>query len=134
MKSTVNTRIKEARKEKNYTQSQVAEFISMKCSTYSQMERKGSISVDKALELAKILNADPYYIIFGEPKENLFDYEPVSPLVLTSNEPQNFIEQIKNGQDELILTHNEKNIIKNLRNLKEKDRLDVIKFIESKCK
>ena len=84
--------------------------------------------------LANIFDADPYYIIFGEPKESLFDSEPVSPEILVANEPQNFIELIKNSQEELVLTHSEKNLIKNLRLLKEKDKKDVIKYIESKRK
>lgn len=134
MNSTVNQRIKEARKKKHYSQEQVGEFIDMKCSTYSQMERKGSISVDKALQLAEVLDADPYYIIFGKSKENLFEYEPASPEILTVNEPENFINQIKQGQEELILTNSERNIIKNLRLLKDNDKADVIKYIESKRK
>ncbi len=134
MKSTVNQRIREARKNKHYSQEQVGEFIGMKCSTYSQMERKGSISVDKALLLADILDADPYYIIFGKNKENLFEFTPTSPEILVVNEPDNFIDQIKKGQEELILTNSEKNIIKNLRLLKENDKADVIKYIESKRK
>lgn len=134
MNSTVNQRIKEARKKKNYSQEQVGELISMKCSTYSQMERKGSISVDKALLLADVLDADPFYIIFGETKENLFDFTPTSPEILTVNEPENFINQIKKGQEELILTNSERNIIKNLRLLKDIDKADVIKYIESKRK
>lgn len=134
MKSTVNSRIREARKKKGYTQAQLAEFINMKCSTYSQMERQGSISVERALEIAKILDADEDYILLGKQKENLFDKDSISPTVLTANEPQSFLEQIKSGQDELILTHNEKNIIKNLRMLKPKDKAEIIKFIESKCK
>ena len=132
MNLSVNDRIKEARKNKNYSQEQVGDFIGMKCSTYSQMERKGSISVEKALKLAEVLEADPYYIIFGKPKEELIDFSPVNPEMLAVNSPSNFIEMIKNGEDELVLTHNEKNFIKNFRHLKPKDRDDVIKYLESK--
>jgi transcriptional regulator with XRE-family HTH domain len=134
MNSTVNERIKEIRKNKHYTQEQAGELIGMKCSTYSQMERKGSISVEMALDLAKAFGTDPYYIIFGETKENLFDSTPLVPEVLTANEPENFINLIKNSQEELILSQREKNIIKNLRLLKEKDKSDVIEYIKSKLK
>lgn len=135
METTVNERIKEARKAKNYTQSQAGELIGMKCSTYSQMERQGNISVEMALALAKILGADPFYIIFGKPKEKLIpDFTPVPSEVLTANEPESFLEKIKNGEDELILTHQEKNFIKNYRLLNDTDKLDVRKYLENKRK
>jgi len=136
MGSTVNERIREARINKHYTQERAGELINMKCSTYSQMERQGTISVDLALELARVLEADPFYIIFGETKEKLaLDFAPVASEVLKVNEPQTFIDKIKSGQDELVLTHREKNIIKNLRDIKNpQDYSEVIKFLESKLK
>lgn len=134
MNTTVNERIKKIRKDKHYTQEQAGELVGMKCSTYSQMERKGSISVEMALNLANAFGADPHYVIFGKPKENLFDSAPVAPEVLTANEPENFINLIKTSQEELILTQSEKNIIKNFRLLKEKDKACVIEYIKSKRK
>jgi transcriptional regulator with XRE-family HTH domain len=134
MKTTVNMRIKKARKEKHYSQKQLGEILNIKCSTYSQKERNGSFSVDMALKIAEILQADPYYIIFGETEDKLFDNSEISPEVSTANEPKTFIELIRTREEELILTHNEKNLIRNLRLLKEKDRSDVIKYIESKRK
>ncbi len=134
METTVNMRIRKARKDKHFSQKQLGEILNIKCSTYSQKERSGSFSVEMALKIAEILQADPYYIIFGEPQEKLFDNSEVAPDILTANEPKTFIELIRARQEELILTHNEKLIIRNLRMLKEKDRSDVIKYIESKRK
>ncbi len=130
----VNKRIKEARKKLHYTQGQVAEYMGMKCSTYSQMERKGSISVERAKKLAEILNADPDYIIYGQPKSNAIDFSPEKTVVLPVNDPQSFLDKIKNGQEELVLTNSEKNIIKNYRTLKDSDKKDVWEYIQSKTK
>ena len=124
----VNKRIKEARKKLGYTQGQVAEYMGMKCSTYSQMERKGSISVERAKKLAEILDADPDYIIYG----TAIDFSPEKPVNLPVHDPQDFLEKIKNGQEELILTNREKNIIKNYRELKENDKKDLWDYIQSK--
>lgn len=124
----VNKRIKEARKKLGYTQGQVAEYMGMKCSTYSQMERKGSISVERAKKLAEILDADPDYIIYG----TAIDFSPEKSVTLPVHDPQDFLEKIKNGQEELVLTNREKNIIKNYRELKENDKKDLWDYIQSK--
>lgn len=128
----VNKRIKETRKKLHYTQGQVAEYMGMKCSTYSQMERKGSISVERAKKLAEILGADPDYIIYGQQQNDSVDFSPETPVSLPVNDPQSFLDMIKNGQEELVLTNREKNIIKNYRELKENDKKDLWDYIQSK--
>ena len=130
----VNKRIKEARKKLHYTQGQVAEYMGMKCSTYSQMERKGSISVERAKKLAEILDTDPDYIIYGEQKSNSIDFSPEKTVDLPLNDPQDFLEKIKNGQEEIVLTNREKNIIKIYRELKENDKKDLWDYIQSRLK
>ena len=55
----VNRRIALYRKMANLTQTEVAEKMGMKCSTYSQMERKGSISTERLLTICKILGVTP---------------------------------------------------------------------------
>ena len=47
MDKLINQRIALYRKMANLTQTEVAEKMGMKCSTYSQMERKGSISSER---------------------------------------------------------------------------------------
>ena len=54
MDKSINQRIILYRKMANLTQTEVAEKMGMKCSTYSQMERKGSISTERLLALADI--------------------------------------------------------------------------------
>ena len=130
----VNKRIREARKKMGYTQGQLAEYMGMKCSTYSQMERKGSISVKRAKMLAEILDTDPDYIIYGQQKNNTIDFTIEKAPSLPVNDPQDFLEKIKNGQEELVLTNREKNIIKNYRELKENDKKDLWDYIQSKRK
>ncbi len=135
MKSGVNNRIKEARKKRHYTQAQVAELMGLKCSTYSQMERNGSISVEKAIKLAKILDVDSNYIIYGEEKtNNKIDFSPIPKTVLSLNNNQTFFEQIKKGEDQIVLTIKEKNIIKNFRSLKESDKKEILALLQSKIK
>lgn len=134
MKSNVNNRIKEIRKSHHYTQAQVAELMGLKTSTYSQMERKGTISVDMAVKLASILDTDPAYIIFGEIKPSEIDFSPAAQTVLSANDNQAFLEQIKKGEEQLILSIKEKNIIKNFRNLSESDKKEILNLLQSKTK
>ena len=134
MDLAINVRIREIRKSLHYTQAQVAELLSIKTSTYSQMERKGKISVDMAKRIADVLNADPNYIMFGEQKNNELDFSPAKPDVITVKNSQDFIEQIKKGEEQLVLTVNEKNIIKNFRSLKEEGKKEFLNFLQNLVK
>ena len=57
--STLNDRIAKYRKLANLTQTDMAEKLNIKCSTYSQMERKGIISADRLFEMARFLAFHP---------------------------------------------------------------------------
>ena len=59
MAYTINQRVAIYRKMANLTQTEAAERLGMKCSTYSQMERKGNISVDKLMAIAEVFGVNP---------------------------------------------------------------------------
>ena len=65
---TVNQRVAIYRKMANLTQTEAAERLGMKCSTYSQMERKGHISVDKLIAIAAAFGIEPS-ILLRDPME-----------------------------------------------------------------
>ena len=64
--SIYNKRIALIRKNKNLTQHQVAEFLNLKDSTYSQMERSGKISCEILISLSKLFDIDVKEILFSE--------------------------------------------------------------------
>lgn len=124
----INKRIKSYRNLANKTQDETAKALGIKCSTYSQMERKGGISVDIAKKLAEIFGIDSDLIIYGEKK---IDFTPIQPPVLKVEEPKEIIEKL---ESEATLSAVENNIIKIIRNLSYKDRQEVYQFIEKKYK
>ena len=97
----INARIASIRKLREYKQADVAEFLGIKVSTYSQMERKGNITGEMILRLAEIFDVDPKIILCGEEIEET----PVSVPTTVSDPPQ------------IMLTNSESNVIKILRNL-----------------
>ena len=110
MKETVNQRITKYRRFRGYTQAQMAEWLGMKSSTYSQCERKGKISCEQIISISKILDLDVGVLLYGEEKIK----SPITP----PQEPE--------------FTLMEKNLIKIIRNLKKQDRKDVFEFIQQK--
>ena len=66
MNETINQRIRRLRKEKGYTQAEVANYLKLKVSTYSQMERKGRINSDIITKLSEVLDTKPLVILYGE--------------------------------------------------------------------
>lgn len=110
-KKEINARIASIRKLKGYKQSDVAQFLGLKTSTYSQMERKGNITGEMILRLAEIFDVDPMIILCGENPE----YEHV---VVGDFNPE-----------ERRLTNLENNIIKIFRNLSKKKQEDMCDYI-----
>ena len=138
MTETINQRIALYRKLANLTQTEAAEKMGMKCSTYSQMERKGSISAEKLLALSDLFGVTPEML--------LFDTRSVSNLPVTEapTEPKpetqmTFRQTVpysgtSYGASSFIFTHKEENIVKILRNLPKSDYDDVINYINGKYK
>jgi len=127
MKETINQRVARNRKLLDLTQQETAEKLGMKCSTYSQMERRGNISANMVLKLAAIFNISPDALLYGENQQkndtdgNTLGQTPTPPVKPNPIPP-------------LLLTNREENIIKILRTLSKEDKNEVIALIEKKYK
>ncbi len=123
MSLEINQRVKAERIKKGYTQSQMANLLNMKCTTYSQMERSGNITCDKIVEIAKFLNVDVRILLYGEIKNK--SIKIIKPHQKTKS--NRYYPTPK-------LTDSEKSIIKILRNLSKHKRDKCISFIENEYK
>ena len=63
---TINQRVRKYRKDLFLNQSDVAQMLGMKTSTYSQMERWGNITCETLLKLTKLLKVDVLKLLYGE--------------------------------------------------------------------
>lgn len=68
MGNTINQRIAAYRKRAGYTQQDIADALNMKLSTYSQKERCSDVTCDFALKIARYLDIDIRYLLFGDDK------------------------------------------------------------------
>ena len=70
---SINQRIAEIRTERGFTQQHLADALSLKLSSYSQLEREGTISAIRLLIIAKTLNVHPMDLLVGENERELYD-------------------------------------------------------------
>ena len=136
MEDSINKRIAVCRKLANLTQNETAEKLGLKGSTYSQMERKGGITVDKILALAEIFGVHPDILLYGK--------EPSNHVNNSVNfSAGNFLQKQSLMQNSTAITVNstpfiaskkEENIIKIIRNLPKDAKNDVLTYIEKKYK
>lgn len=85
---SINKRIARLRKAHGLKQSDMAEKLGLKESTYSQMERQGNITTQKLLDIAAVLNIDANILLYGEeniiipkrPETVIFEQNRVSPV------------------------------------------------------
>lgn len=136
MNETINQRIALYRKLANLTQTEAAEKMGMKCSTYSQMERKGTISSERLIMLADIFGVKPEVLLYDTKvqasEQNIFSpSESASGIKLRQSLP---FSNSDSGPSPFIITHKEENIIKILRNLPKTDYDEVINLINRKYK
>ena len=136
MSETINQRIALYRKLANLTQTEAAEKMGMKCSTYSQMERKGSISAERLLALADIFGVKPDVLLydtkFQSPGQvNFLSNESATGSQLRQSVP---FSDTNFGPSPFIVTHKEESIIKILRNLPKSDYDEIIGMINQKYK
>ncbi len=132
MAESINRRIARCRKLADLTQTEAAEKMGMKCSTYSQMERKGNISADRLLKLAQIFGVHP--------DELLYEKKSTAPTVsadtlseTTASHPSVIQpDEFDDGRPVFIISKKEENLLKIIRNLPKNARDDVIAFIEQK--
>ncbi len=134
MKETINQRVASSRKLAGFNQQDAAEKLGMKCSTYSQMERKGNISGERLVEIAKIFNVSVNYLLLGIEDDAKPEPTPVSgqsgmdtagiTMVQTPIQPP------VTPTPPVILTRREENIISIIRNLSKDRREELIKYIQ----
>ena len=130
----VNRRIALYRKMANLTQTEVAEKMGMKCSTYSQMERKGRINTERLLALAKILGVKPEMLLYDSSEDKKIDFSGTEISASSLNQNNNPFSGSNYNPAPFIATHKEESIIKILRNLPKTYYDEVINFIDSKYK
>lgn len=119
---SINERVARWRNERNMTQADLADKMGLKCSTYSQMERNGNITAEKLLIIEKELNLPQGTLLYGE------ELVPKTDSTLTLSEPKLQFPQ----EETLLLTNNEKNYIKILRQIPKEDRNEVLNVLQQK--
>ena len=111
MDKSINQRVAYYRKRQRLTQTQVAQMMGIKMSTYSQCERRGNISGERLIKLAEILGVSCEILLYGEKNKNSTPPEPPTP------ETEYF-------------TNKEQSLIKVLRTLTDKKRQAIFKITE----
>ena len=130
MSFEINKRITMYRKLLNLSQKTVAELMDMKSSTYSQMERGGSVTCDRLIRLSEIFGISPILLLCGNEQNDISN--PEGNTLLREG---TFFERDKfNSNPPIVLSKKEENYIKILRNLSKQDRDEVIEFLEQKYK
>lgn len=133
MNQTINQRIGIYRRLAGLSQAKAAEKLGMKCSTYSQMERRGKISTQMLLKLAAVFNVHPDELLYGN--ENIIKPNVPAEETKTMKEPLTPpIPQKNDNSPVMILTNSEENMIKIIRNLPRADRDEVLAFVEKMYK
>ena len=134
MDRKINQRIALYRKMANLTQTEVAEKMGMKCSTYSQMERKGSISTERLLVLADILGVTPEMLLYETTMAKKLDFSAAETVTSSLNQNKDPFGKAPFSPAPFIPTHKEESIIKILRNLPKSYYDEVVTFINQKYK
>lgn len=124
MAETINQRVAISRKLANFNQQEAAEKLGMKCSTYSQMERKGNISGDRLVEIAKIFNVSLNYLLLGKETETEATANPTDGTLKSPVTPP------IPDRPPMILTRREENLISIIRNLSKDKREELLKYIQ----
>ena len=131
MSNSINQNVASCRKLVGLKQSDVAEKLNLKTSTYSQMERKGNITAEMIVRLAELFKISPLILLYGldykeeksQNDDNLTLSEPFTPPVPELTAPA-----------DTVFTNREENSMKITRNLSKNDREEVFEFIEAKYK
>ena len=134
MDRSINRRIALYRKMANLTQTEVAEKMGMKCSTYSQMDRKGSISTERLLVLADILGVTPEMLLYETTMAKKLDFSAAETVTSSLNQNKDPFGKAPFSPAPFIPTHKEESIIKILRNLPKSYYDEVVTFINQKYK
>lgn len=133
MSYTVNQRVAIYRKMANLTQTEAAERLGMKCSTYSQMERKGNISVEKLMAIADVFGVNPA-VLLRDPMELQSEKtaaaaEPAPEKTASVMHKPIFT---PSSRPPFVVTRNEENLLTILRNLPKSDVDEIRSLINEK--
>ena len=112
-RGAINEKIYDFRRSAHLTQTQLADLLGIKHSTYSQMERYGSVSVEMLTRIAAALGKKP---------SDFFETDPVGmrqPEPVISNE----------GEIDFIMTHNDRLIVKMYHFLPKESKEKVMAFM-----
>ena len=138
MYDSINERIKYYRNQKKLSQTELGAKLGLKCSTYSQMERQGSISVPMALDIAKFLEVNPDLIIYGYEKNQPIEITVTKPQTIIAGEKTPFIEnyakpavEIKEEKVGNTLSATEEGIIEIYRSLPKDKQKELFNFINA---
>ncbi|MEE1075325.1 MAG: helix-turn-helix domain-containing protein [Acutalibacteraceae bacterium] len=138
MNETINQRIFYYRKLAGITQAEAAEQMGMKLSTYSQMERKGKITTDKLLKIAKILNVNSDILLNGSKAvHNSENVAPVETEAKVSDTPAKSNNVLKSPvitipDDTYIPTNRELSTMQMIHNLPKHVQEEIFTFIHKK--
>ena len=117
---TLNQKLAKLRNDNHLTQTDVADRLNIKCSTFSQMERNGIISAERFFKMSEIYGVSPCKIFYGyEPCK-----PPENPNILKQPEPP------KPERTTVVLTKKEENMIKMLHNFSKDNYNRVMKLVQ----
>ena len=105
LKSTIRDNIVSRRNLNGWTQFDLAEFIGMKASTYSNKEARGNFKIEELLAIAEALKVDIGEILHNKAMR-MSDAQP----------------QIEYNETEIILTAKERAVIQLMRSSNKKDK------------
>lgn len=99
---TINERIVRYRKFAGITQKEMADFLGIKLSTYSQKEKKGIIDCETLKKIAEVFEIDIMLLLYGE---NNYESEfiPVDKLTLQEKELVTMYRNASKNKQERIL-------------------------------
>ncbi|MBR0466277.1 MAG: helix-turn-helix transcriptional regulator [Clostridia bacterium] len=122
----ISKRLAQFRTLAGYTQKTAAEAIGMTKNSYARMERAGNPKLDLLKQLADLFHVTTNDILYGKtPFGNLQNND--TPKAFKDVGPEKTT--IDTRPDNIILTANEKNIIKLCRALNKDQRKEVVDFI-----
>ena len=141
MTETINERIARFRKLSNLTQAETAEKLGIKCSTYSQMERKGKISTDTLMRLSEVLGVSPFKLLYGDDRKEEhtvgslpYTFEDVPQNRLFLHQGTEYYNNLYDNKSDYIPTRKEENIMKIIHFLPKKSKEEVYEFVYKKYK
>lgn len=121
---SINIRIVRYRTLAGYTQQTAADAIGMNKNSYARMERSGTPKPEVLKKLAALFNVSAETILYGEEKKD-YPFAESEKKAATLKDVNHTFKQ----SDPLLLTTNEKTIIKLCRSLSPEQRNKIMKYI-----